>query len=165
MAAQFKSNVRLREEKGFGSISMKRLIFSGTGAVFLFMGSRMTPFSSLSLPILLISFVALLMLSGSRGGLPLWQRLMLGWRARLMLAAAEHPTGAASQIVLALNLDAAETHLKSTDIFRSRRGFTQRTEGQWAIYNNVREATQDGTRLLVVDDFGISAHEMSVEEA
>ncbi|MCA9891142.1 MAG: hypothetical protein KC546_22350, partial [Anaerolineae bacterium] len=121
-----------------------------------------TPFASLSLPILLISFVALLMLSGSRGGLPLWQRLILGWRARLLLLSAESSKGIASQIVLALNLDAAETHLKSTDIFRSRRGFTQ--HGHWAIYNDLHEATQDGARLLVVDDFGMSAHEMPVEE-
>ncbi|MCA9881997.1 MAG: hypothetical protein KC546_08620 [Anaerolineae bacterium] len=163
MAAQFKSNVRLREEKGFGSISMKRLIFSGTGAVFLFMGSRMTPFASMSLPILVGCFILLLVLSGSRGGLPLWQRLVLGWRARLLLVASEHPTGAASQIVLALNLNANDTHLRSSDVFQNQKTVLRSKDNRWAIYSDVREVTQDGkshsTRLLVVDDFGVPVEE------
>ncbi|MAU12437.1 MAG: hypothetical protein CL607_21615 [Anaerolineaceae bacterium] len=173
MAAQFKSNVRLREEKGFGSISMKRLIFSGTGAVFLFMGSRMTPFATMSLPILVGSFILLLMLSGSRGGLPLWQRLVLGWRARLLLVASENSTGTASQLVLALNLNTNDTYLRSKDIFQNQKADLRSKDSQWAIYSDVCEARkweaqQDGkghsTRLLVVDDFDMPVPDLSGKE-
>lgn len=157
MAAQFKSNVRLREEKGFGSISMKRLIFSGVGAVFIFMGSRMTPLAAFALPILVISFGVLLMLSGSRGGIPLWQRLLLGWRARLLLAAHDDPDGLASQLVVALNLRPSDTRLQAKRLFQQKTSLVEANSSEWAIFNDVAEAQSGEARFLFVDAIELDA--------
>jgi hypothetical protein len=157
MAAQFKSNVRLREEKGFGSISMKRLIFSGVGAVFIFMGSRMTPLAAFALPILVISFGVLLMLSGSRGGIPLWQRLLLGWRARLLLAAQDDLDGLAAQLVVALNLHPSDTRFNARNLYSKQRSLVAPKSSEWAIFNEVSEAQNGDARFLFVDAIALDA--------
>jgi hypothetical protein len=155
MAAQFKSNVRLREEKGLGSVSMKRLIFCGVGAVLAFMLLRFTPLASVALPALVVIFIALLILSGARGGLPLWQRLLLGWRGLLVLHAARHPRGWGAQIASALNLDPSIARLRSARLFTGRGSDTEADLGDWTLYADLKEAEgQRGLRLLerVLDD-------------
>ena len=147
MAAQFKSNVRLREEKGFGSVSMKRLIFCGVGAVLVFMVLRFTPLSGVALPLLVVVFILLLVLTGSRGGLPLWQRLLLGLRGVLVLAAARKPHGAAAQVAQMLNLDPTIVHLSQSLLFKSKyKAVTDTDWSEWVIFANLEEA--EGARGL-----------------
>lgn len=150
MAAQFKSNIRLREEKGVGSVSMKRLIFCGVGAVLIFMVLRFTPLAGLSLPALVVSFVILLILSGARGGLPLWQRLLLGWRGILLLRAARHPGGLAAQMAAALSLDPTRAHLRGPHLFADRHQTTSSDPGEWTLYADLSEAENQGGLRLVI---------------
>jgi hypothetical protein len=156
MAAQFKSNIRLREEKGFGSVSMKRLIFCGVGAVLVFMVLRLTPLASLSLPLLLLVFIVLLLLSGLRGGLPLWQRLLLGWRGQVLLAAWTYPDSLWSQVATGLNIDPAQAHLHSKHLFGHAPRQHHVPYEEWVLFADLTEAESQfgGMRLLAagVDD-------------
>lgn len=145
MAAQFKSNVRLREEKGFGSVSMKRLIFCGVGAVLAFMVLRMTPLSGVSLPALVGGFVLLLVLTGARGGLPLWLRLYLGARGLLLLAATKRPNGPVGQLATALNLEPDAARLDGARLYRAMSGDTLEADlVEWALYTDLNEAERAG---------------------
>lgn len=149
MAAQFKSNVRLREEKGFGSVSMKRLIFCGVGAVLAFMVLRLTPLANVSLPALAVIFIVLLILSGSRGGLPVWQRLLLGWRGTLVLLAMRHPNGLGAQAAAALNLDPGAAQLHSARLYSTQRPDTGIEPSDWTLYADLAEAEgQHGFRFI-----------------
>lgn len=145
MAAQFKSNVRLREEKGFGSVSMKRLIFCGVGAVLVFMVLRFTPLSGIALPLLLVVFALLLILTGARGGLPLWQRLLLGLRGGIVLAAARNPRGLSAQLAQMLNLDPAVAHLSQGTVFKSKQTTAVDADwSEWAVFADLDEAEGAG---------------------
>lgn len=151
MAAQFKSNVRLREEKGFGSVSMKRLIFCGVGAVLVFMLLRLTPLAGIALPALVLIFLTLLILSGGRGGLPLWQRLLLGWRGWLVLRAAQQPGGLWAQAAAALNLDASAARLHGGRLFARRGGEAETDLDGWTLYADLSEAeSQHGLRVVAL---------------
>ncbi len=151
MAAQFKSNIRLREEKGFGSVSMKRLIFCGVGAVLVFMLLRLTPLASASLPLMVVIFVLLLLLSGMRGGLPLWQRLLLGWRGRLLLLAWEQPQGGWAQFASGLNIDPCQARIQGEQLFAAAQQQPWASQsGEWILFADLDEAEnrRGGLRLL-----------------
>jgi hypothetical protein len=157
MAAQFKSNVRLREEKGFGSVSMKRLIFCGVGAVIFFMVLRLTPLASIALPTLLIVFILLLVLTGSRGGLPLWQRLLLGLRGSILLAAARHPDGLAAQVAQLLSIDPSQARLQADSLFETQSTDAQAADlSDWVVYADLREAEASSGLQFVT--FGEASH-------
>ncbi|MEQ8671759.1 MAG: hypothetical protein RLP44_01630 [Aggregatilineales bacterium] len=149
MTAQFKSNVRIREEKGLGSVSMKRMIFCGVGAVLTFMVLRLTPLTSISLPALVIVFVLLLIFSGSRGGLPLWKRLMLAVRGLLVIEAS-HSQLVATQLAELLSMDTSIAHLKSDNLFGRHTRRNDAGEGDWTLYNDLGEA-EAHTGLQFVD--------------
>lgn len=153
MAAQFKSNVRRREEKGFGSVSMKRLIFCGVGAVLVFMTLRLTPLAGLSLPAMVGVFAALLILSGPRGGLPLWQRILLGWRGSLVLAAVKRPGGLAAQLAQGLSLNLEVARLRGERVFAMQTTSLDDDPGEWTLFATLAEYDRDrgGLRLLELE--------------
>jgi len=149
MAAHFKSNVRLREEKGFGSISMKRLIFCGVGAVLIFMLLRLTPLAGPSLPALVGVFTALLILSGARGGLPLWQRVLLGWRGGIVLRAAKRRDGLGAQLAQALSLNPEVVHLRGEHLFVASMQIIDGDPGEWTLFASLDELEGAGGLRLV----------------
>jgi hypothetical protein len=149
MAAHFKSNVRLREEKGFGSISMKRLIFCGVGAVLIFMLLRLTPLAGLSLPALVTVFAGLLILSGARGGLPLWQRVLLGWRGGIVLRAAKRRDGLDAQLAQVLSLNPAAAYLHGERLFAASMQSVDGDPGEWTLFANLDELEGAGGLRLV----------------
>jgi len=151
MAAQFKSNVRRREEKGFGSVSMKRLIFCGVGAVLVFMVLRFTPLAPISLPLLVGVFALLLLLTAPCGGLPLWQRLLLGLRAGVILAAAHHPTGIAALLAKALNFDPSVVHLHHRRLFLTVAEEDEADFSDWSLYADLSEAEQTAGLFFIKD--------------
>lgn len=151
MAAQFKSNVRRREEKGFGSVSMKRLIFCGVGAVLVFMTLRLTPLAWLSLPALVGVFAALLILSGPRGGLPLWQRILLGWRGSLVLAAVKRPGGLAAQLAQGLSLNPEIARLRGERVFAVQTTSLDDDPGEWTLFATLAEYDRDRGGLRLVE--------------
>lgn len=150
MAAQFKSNVRIREEKGFGSVSMKRLIFCGVGAVLIFMVVRFTPLASIALPVLVVVFGLLLALTGERGGLALWKRLLSGLRGLILLAALRHPAGPALHLARLLRLDPSAARLHPQRVFDAGASETVDVDlSEWVMYADLAEAeAAPGLRFL-----------------
>jgi len=86
MSAEFKSHVLMRDEKGFFGIAFKRLILAAVAGGLAYSVSRFgAPGAAIPLGIGVALLV--LVMSGTRGGLPLWQRLLLRGRGSLLLAA------------------------------------------------------------------------------
>jgi len=68
MTATVKSRVLVREEKGMGGVSMKRLVFCGMGAGMLYMLVNLSRLSNLSIPALFVSFALGVPLRAKSGG-------------------------------------------------------------------------------------------------
>ena len=92
MAADFKSHVLLRDEKGFGGIPFKRLLLGAVSGGFAYTLFRLAA-PSTAIPVGVIVAVLGITLTSLRGGLPLWLRLWLHLRGSLLLNATAHPTG------------------------------------------------------------------------
>jgi hypothetical protein len=107
MTADFKSHVLRRDEKGFLSIPFKRWLLAGVcgGLIFAFAS---IPFSEYAMPLGGIGAVMVLIFTAERRGMPLWLRLLLAWRGRLILAAFQSSTGVASQVAQLLKLPVEE---------------------------------------------------------
>ena len=90
MAADFKSHVLLRDEKGVFGIPFKRLLLAGVGG-----GLTYTLFSlavpGWSIPVAVVTGIAIVVLTGPRGGIPLWNRLVYRLRGTLQVAAVKAP--------------------------------------------------------------------------
>lgn len=119
MTATIKSRVLVREEKGFGGVSMKRLIGCGMVAGLSYLLINLSPLSSLSLPILLIAFVLAIVMTGQRYGVARYRWLLLGLEARLLLNAQRHPSGWLAQLCEVLQRDDHQLTVRSTELFRT----------------------------------------------
>ena len=87
MAADFKSHVLLRDEKGFFGIPFKRLLLGGVGGGLTYTVCNIA-MPNWSIPAGVVLAIFVLVMTGTRGGLPLWQRLLYRVRGSLLLAAA-----------------------------------------------------------------------------
>lgn len=117
MTAMMKSRVLVREEKGIGGVSMKRLIFCGMAAGILYMLVRLTPLAACAVPLLFGVFIGLVILSGTRHGVSRYAWLWLGWRGQLLLRARNAPQGWAAQVCDALNWEVAALSLDGAMLF------------------------------------------------
>jgi hypothetical protein len=87
MAARLKSSILRREERGFGSISMSRLLVSGMAGGAVFMLCAMARLSAIMIPSAIAVFIAGLVLTHPRFGIPLYLYLLLNFRTRFLLDA------------------------------------------------------------------------------
>jgi hypothetical protein len=110
MPARLKSSVLRREERGFGSISMGRLIISGMIGGVVFMLMRVLGLGVLMIPGGLAGFITALILSSPRHGIPLYRHLIMTTKARLMLT--EN-----SPLAKTFNLTADDLILDSSALF------------------------------------------------
>ncbi len=90
MAADLKSHVLRRDEKGFMGIPFKRLLLAGVSGGMVLIIARFAV-GNWSFVLAVLAGVLALTLTGSRGGLPLWQRLLYRVRGSLTLAAERKP--------------------------------------------------------------------------
>lgn len=118
MAAEFKSHILRREEKGFFGVPLKRLLLAGVVGGLAYTLMQMLSRES-SIPSGVLVAVVTLVLTGERGGLPLGIRLLYRLRGALLLAAAQHPGGIAAQLALHLHLPVALARLDSAQLFTS----------------------------------------------
>ena len=98
MAARLKSSVLRREERGFGSVSMGRLIVSGMAGGAAFMLTSLLQLRLLMIPSALGVFIAMLVLTNPRHGIPLYLYLLVTLRTRLLLASLRIPGGWQAQV-------------------------------------------------------------------
>ena len=148
MAAEFKSHVLLRDEKGFAGIAFKRLILAGVG------GGLRYSICRLPLPdyaLLLGAPVALILLvvTGTRGGLPLWQRLLYRLRGEMLLAATRKPAGWIGQLARALELPVDLVRLDAATVFAPPQGDLALDMREWITFASAAESDRDdGLRLF-----------------
>ncbi len=88
--ATFKSNVLVREEKGFAGIPFKRIMLAFMGGALAYMFSRFVV-GGWSALVGVATAVLTVILTAPRGGIPLWQRLLYRVRGRLIVAQIDRP--------------------------------------------------------------------------
>jgi hypothetical protein len=105
MGARLKSSVLRREERGFGSISMGRLIIAGMIGGLSFFAMRLIGLTAFMIPVGLIAFIAGMVLTNLKHGIPLYRHWFITLRARLLMDADKHSHSWTSQVVNILALD------------------------------------------------------------
>jgi hypothetical protein len=116
MAADFKSHVLLRDEKGLFGIPFKRLLLAGVGG-----GMTYTLFNlalpGWSIPVAVVTALLIVILTGLRGGIPLWSRLIYRLRGSLLLIAAKYPRSLIGQLTEMLDMPVALMRLDGARVF------------------------------------------------
>lgn len=146
MAADFKSHVLRRDEKGLFGIPFKRLLLAGCG------GGMAYTFVNLiaprwSIPVTLLFALSTLILTSPRGGIPLWGRLAYRLRGQLTLLAINHPNPITETFADVWNLSPSFVHLDSAVLFAppQERGDVDLSE--WVIFAH----SDDADGLVFVD--------------
>ncbi|MBN1965544.1 MAG: hypothetical protein JW910_12920, partial [Anaerolineae bacterium] len=116
MAADFKSHVLRRDEKGFMGIPFKRLLLGGVSGGMTLVCTRFLV-GHLAVVLALVVCLLALALTGLRGGLPLWQRMLYRLRGSLMLATARHPHSLSGRLGTALDVPADLVKLDAEVVF------------------------------------------------
>ena len=146
MAADFKSHVLRRDEKGLFGVPFKRLLLAGVGG-----GMTYTIFNlavpGWSIPIAAATTLLLVILTGPRGGIPLWQRLIYRLRGWLLLAAARRPRSPIGQLAEALELPVELVRLDGAQVFAPPATRVDIDLREWITFAHARET--DG--LVFVD--------------
>src|SRR5690242_5405214 len=88
--ATFKSNVLVREEKGFAGIPFKRIMLGFMVGALVYMFTRFVT-GNLSVFLGVAAAVAAIFLTAPGGGITLWQRLLYRLRGRLIMAQIQSP--------------------------------------------------------------------------
>lgn len=145
MAADFKSHVLLRDEKGFFGIPFKRLLLAGVGGGLTYTITNLV-FATWSIPVAVGMTLAIVFLTALRGGIPLWSRLVYRWRGWLLLTAAHHPRSVVARVVDTLELPVELVRLNGTHLFAPPNQ-VEIDLREWITYAHASE--QDG--LVFVD--------------
>lgn len=152
MSADFKSHILSRDEKGFAGIPFKRLLFGGiTGGLTYTLFRVMLP--QFAVPVGIVVALAMIMMTAPRGGLPLWVRLWLNLRGRLLLAANQTPSGIARELtqLLSLSTDAAE--LDSSRVFAPPTGYVEVDLSEWVTFARARDLDRGDGLVFVAAPF------------
>jgi hypothetical protein len=146
LAADFKSHVLLRDEKGFFGIPFKRLLLAGVGG-----GLTYTVFNlalrGWSIPVAVITALLIVILTGPRGGIPLWTRLVYRLRGMLLLNAARAPRSSLGRLAEALDLPVDLVRLDGARVFAPPVGSVDIDLREWITFAHAGE--KDG--LVFVD--------------
>jgi hypothetical protein len=138
MAADFKSHILSRDEKGFSGVPFKRLLFGGIAGGFTYTLCRFA-LPDLAIPAGVIVALLVVVLTAPRGGLPLWLRLWLNLRGALLLAAASNPTGLANELAKMLNLPLNAATLDGRAIFVPPAGLVEVDLSEWVTFARARD--------------------------
>ncbi len=148
MAADFKSHVLLRDEKGFFGIPFKRLLLAGVG------GGLTYTLCNIVLPAWAIPAgaalaVVSLVMSGTRGGLPLWQRLLYRVRGSLLLAAGRDAQGLFAGLAKSLELPVELVRLDAAVVFAPAQPSYDIDMREWVTFARAAEADHDDGLVFV----------------
>ncbi|MBE2269640.1 MAG: hypothetical protein IAE80_15495 [Anaerolinea sp.] len=138
MAADFKSHILSRDEKGFGGIPFKRLLFGGIAGGFTYTLCRFA-LPDVAIPAGVIVALLVVVLTAPRGGLPLWLRLWLNLRGSLLLTAASNPTGIAAELAKLLNLPLDTAKLDGRAVFAPPAGLVEVDLSEWVTFARARD--------------------------
>ncbi|MDX1993923.1 MAG: hypothetical protein SF029_16165 [bacterium] len=142
MSADFKSHVLLRDEKGFMGIPFKRLLLAGTSGGMVYAISRFAA-PDIAVPAGAIFGLALLIFTGTRGGLPLWQRWMYRLRGMVLLLAAHDEASLVARTARALELPVDVVRLDAFEVFAPPLGALEIDVREWVTFAHAEEADRD----------------------
>ena len=138
MAADFKSHILSRDEKGFGGIPFKRLLFGGIAGGFTYTVCRFV-LPDIAIPIGIVVAILLIVMTAPRGGLPLWMRLWLNLRGAILLAAAENQSGMAVEVAKMLSLPTDAALLDGHRLFAPPAGLVEVDLSEWVTFARARD--------------------------
>ena len=150
MSADFKSHVLLRDEKGFLGIPFKRLLLGAVGGGLVYTIIRFAS-AGASVPVGAVCGITLLVMTGMRGGLPLWQRLLYQMRGALLLAAAHQPSSGLGKLAMALELPSGLAKLDGAVVFASLQSDVGIDLREWTLFTSPVEADHDDGLRFVSD--------------
>jgi hypothetical protein len=143
MAADIKSHVLRRDEKGFMGIPFKRLLLGGVSGGMTLILARFA-FGNLAFALAVLTFFLALTLTGPRGGIPLWHRLLYRVRGSLMLAAERKPKSISGRVGTALDLPTGLVTLDAHVVFAPPEGEVQVDMTEWVTFASAAEVDRDG---------------------
>ena len=148
MAADFKSHVLRRDEKGFMGIPFKRLLFSGVGGGMVLIITRFAV-GNWAFVLAFVAFIAALALTGPRGGIPLWQRLLYRLRGSLMLAAARKPNSLPGQLGTLFEVPADLVTLDGGVVFAPPESEVEADMTEWITFAHAEESDHDSGLIFL----------------
>jgi len=128
MSARLKSSVLRREERGFGSISMGRLIVCGMVGGVAFMFVRLIGVGFLMIPCGLGAFIGALIFTSGRHGIPLYLHIFITLKARLLLS----NDGLGAQFVNLFEMNLDDLTLDTSKLFYTP-SMEEGTLDEWEI--------------------------------
>ena len=143
-----KSRVLVREEKGIGSLTMKRLIFSSMFAGFVFLLARLAV-GGWAVPIFILTLIGTLYGTGERYGIPRYAYLAYYGYACLTLTAAQHPNGWAARLFRLAQRRPDGVFVSGAQLFRG----VAVAEEDWSDWEIVADSDHlaDGGLQIVAD--------------
>lgn len=138
MAADFKSHILSRDEKGFGGIPFKRLLFGGIAGGLTYTVFRLA-LPNIAVPVGMVVALVVIVMTAPRGGLPLWMRLWLNLRGAILLAAAENPVGIAAEVAKLLSLPTDAALLDGHRLFAPPAGLVEVDLSEWVTFARARD--------------------------
>jgi len=148
MAAEFKSHVLSRDEKGLMGIPFKRLLLSGVGGGLVYTLAKVVA-ADWSIPLAIAAGIACIFLTAPQGGIPRWQRLQYGMRGSLMLLAARSPDSASGSIARMLELPAELVVLDGGAIFAPAIITTEANLTEWVTFAQAEESDRNDGLVFV----------------
>ncbi len=148
MAADFKSHVLLRDEKGFFGIPFKRLLLAGVGGGLTYTVVNLA-LPNGSIPVGVALALLVLVMTGTRGGLPLWQRLLYRVRGSLLLAAARDTQGLFGSLAQSLELPVELVKLDAVVVFAPAQPNYDIDMREWVTFARAAEADRDDGLVFV----------------
>ncbi len=157
-SATFKSNVLLRDEKGFMGIPFKRLLLAGVSGGLMYSASKLFA-PTWSIPLAIGCAIALLIMTSPRGGIPRWQRWLYRLRGTLMLAMVDQSDSLAANIGKSLDLRPGLVLLDGAQVFvpvqSLRHGSVDWSE--WVTFSEASEASRDDGLVVVESPLSLAA--------
>jgi len=138
MAADFKSHILSRDEKGFGGIPFKRLLFGGIAGGLTYTLFRLA-LPNIAVPVGVIVAQVMIVMTAPRGGLPLWMRLWLNLRGSILLAAAGNRSGMAAELAKMLSLPTDAALLDGHRLFAPPAGLVEVDLSEWVTFARARD--------------------------
>ena len=138
MAADFKSHILSRDEKGFGGVPFKRLLFGGIAGGLTYTVFRLA-LPNIALPVGGIVALLMIVMTAPRGGLPLWMRLWLNFRGQVLLTAVQNPSGIAAEMAKMLSLSTDTALLDSSRVFAPPAGLVEVDLSEWVTFARARD--------------------------
>jgi hypothetical protein len=148
MAADLKSHVLRRDEKGFMGIPFKRLLLGGVSGGMTLIMARFAV-GNLAFLFAALTFILALTLTAPRGGLPLWQRLLYRLRGSLMLAAERKPKSIAGQLGTLFDMPTGLGVLDAGVVFAPPEGDIETDMTEWVTFARADEADHDSGLVFV----------------